>query len=466
MFDNLLMLTDGYKHSHWMQYPPDTEKVYSFLESRGGDFQYSTVFGLQYILKRYLSGQVVTKEKIDKAEKYINAYFGNDKIFNREGWEYILNNWNGFLPVYIKAIPEGLLVPTGNVLMTIENIDNKCYWLTNFIETLLLQVWYPSTIAMQSREFKKQILGRLKNSGDPSTIDWKLHDFGFRGSTSVESSALGGAAHLLSFRGTDTLSAIEFIDEIYYDSMAGGSIPAAEHSTITSWGKERELEAYKNMLQQYPSGLVAVVSDSYDIFNACENLWGKELKNMILNRDGVLVIRPDSGEINQVLPKIMGILHKQFGAILNNKQYYVLNPHVRVIWGDGINKDTIEPIYRCIEEVGYSSDNLTLGSGGGLLQNVNRDTQKWAIKCSYVKTSSEEVLVYKDPVTDPGKRSKKGLLSLVKDHEGCYTTEERSTYFDHQMKPLDYLVPKLSWGSILEPHENFQEIRQRLNEGL
>lgn len=327
------MLTDGYKHSHWMQYPPDTEKVYSFLESRGGDFQYSTVFGLQYILKRYLSGQVVTKEKIDKAEKYINAYFGNDKIFNREGWEYILNKWNGFLPIYIKAIPEGLLVPTGNVLMTIENLDNKCYWLTNFIETLLLQVWYPSTIAMQSREFKKQILGRLKNSGDPSTIDWKLHDFGFRGSTSVESSALGGAAHLLSFRGTDTLSAIEFIDEIYYDSMAGGSIPAAEHSTITSWGKERELEAYKNMLQQYPSGLVAVVSDSYDIFNACENLWGKELKNMILNRDGVLVIRPDSGEINQVLPKIMGILHKQFGAILNNKQYYVLNPHVRVIWG-------------------------------------------------------------------------------------------------------------------------------------
>ena len=415
MENNIILLTDSYKVSHYKQYPEGTTQIYSYFESRGGKFEEITFFGLQYLLKEFLVGQVITQSKIDQAAKLYEAHFGNATLFNKAGWEYILNNHAGKLPIRIKAVPEGKVIPTHNVMMTVENTDPNCFWLTNFLETLLLQLWYPSTVATISREVKKLINLYLEETGDPSTIDFKLHDFGFRGVSSVDSASIGGAAHLINFMGTDTVAALTFIQNYYgnEDDMFGFSIPAAEHSTITSWGKDHEVDAYENMLAQYPEGLVAVVSDSYDIYNACEKLWGGLLKEQILARKGTLVVRPDSGEPKDVVLKVAEILGEKIGFTINQKGYKVLHPNIRIIQGDGVNYESIGEILTHLKNHGWSADNVAFGMGGALLQKVNRDTQKFAFKCSSATINGKEQEVFKDPITDHGKLSKKGRMKLV-----------------------------------------------------
>lgn len=415
MENNIILLTDSYKVSHYKQYPEGTTQIYSYFESRGGKFEEITFFGLQYLLKEFLVGQVITQSKIDQAAKLYEAHFGNATLFNKAGWEYILNNHAGKLPIRIKAVPEGKVIPTHNVMMTVENTDPNCFWLTNFLETLLLQLWYPSTVASISREVKKLIASYLEETGDPSTIDFKLHDFGFRGVSSVDSASIGGAAHLINFMGTDTVAALTFIQNYYgnEDDMFGFSIPAAEHSTITSWGKDHEVDAYENMLAQYPEGLVAVVSDSYDIYNACEKLWGGLLKEQILVRKGTLVVRPDSGEPKDVVLKVAEILGEKIGFSINQKGYKVLHPNIRIIQGDGVNYESIGEILAHLKNHGWSADNVAFGMGGALLQKVNRDTQKFAFKCSSATINGKEQEVFKDPITDHGKLSKKGRMKLV-----------------------------------------------------
>ncbi len=415
MENNIILLTDSYKVSHYKQYPEGTTQIYSYFESRGGKFEEITFFGLQYLLKEFLVGQVITQRKIDQAAKLYEAHFGNATLFNKAGWEYILNNHAGKLPIRIKAVPEGKVIPTHNVMMTVENTDPNCFWLTNFLETLLLQLWYPSTVATISREVKKLINRYLEETGDPSTIDFKLHDFGFRGVSSVDSASIGGAAHLINFMGTDTVAALTFIQNYYgnEDDMFGFSIPAAEHSTITSWGKDHEVDAYENMLAQYSEGLVAVVSDSYDIYNACEKLWGGLLKEQILARKGTLVVRPDSGEPKDVVLKVAEILGEKIGFTINPKGYKVLHPNIRIIQGDGVNYESIGEILAHLKNHGWSVDNVAFGMGGALLQKVNRDTQKFAFKCSSATINGKEQEVFKDPITDHGKVSKKGRMKLV-----------------------------------------------------
>lgn len=220
-----------------------------------------------------------------------------------------------------------------------------------------------------------------------------------------------------------TVHAISVIRKYYNTNMMPAfSIPASEHSTITSWGRENELEAYKNMLEQYPTGLVAVVSDSYDIFNACKNLWGDALKDKILSRDGVLVVRPDSGIPHEMVLTILNILGEQFGYTMNEKGYKVLPDQIRVIQGDGINHESINLICETIINSGWSVDNVTFGMGGALLQQINRDTQKFALKCSMIELEDGTTRdVFKDPITDQGKRSKKGKLKLIKTENGYET---------------------------------------------
>ncbi len=419
---NIMLLTDSYKISHYKQYPPNTTGVYSYFESRGGKFDEVTFFGLQYLLKNYLAGVVVTKEKIDEAEKLYGQHFGDSSLFYRTGWEHILNVHGGKLPVRIKAVPEGVSVPVHNALITVENTDPACFWLTNFLETLLVQVWYGSTVATQSRAIKKLILQYLHQTGDPELIAFKLHDFGFRGVSSVESASIGGAAHLVNFKGTDTVAALSFIQQHYNTNQVFGfSIPASEHSTITSWGRENEAKAYNNMLTQYSKGLVAIVSDSYDIYNACEKLYGEVLKDKILKRKGTLVVRPDSGEPKEVVLKVISILGEKLGYTTNAKGYKVLNPHIRVIQGDGVNYESITEILETLKTNGWSADNIGFGMGGALLQKLDRDTQKFAFKCICATINGQNRDVFKDPVTDPGKRSKKGRLKLIKEGAGYKT---------------------------------------------
>ena len=420
-----MLLTDSYKISHYKQYPPGTTTVYSYFESRGGKFKDVTFFGLQYLIKEYLTGIVVTKEKIEQAEAMYAIHFGTSELFYKEGWMHILNVHGGKLPIRIKAAPEGLPIPYSNVMMTVENTDPKCFWLSNFLETLLVQVWYGCTVATQSREIKKLILKALEETGDPAGIDFKLHDFGFRGVSSVESASIGGAAHLINFMGSDTIGALSFIQDFYNTKgIFGFSIPAAEHSTITSWKRENEKQAYENMLTQYEKGLVAVVSDSYDIYNACSTIWGGELKEMILKREGTLVVRPDSGIPKDVVLKVIEILGEKLGFTVNAKGYKVLVPQIRVLQGDGVDYESIGGILDNLKAHGWSADNIAFGMGGALLQKVDRDTQKFAFKCSEAIVNGERRDVYKDPITDHGKKSKKGRLKLVKDQNGYKTVAE------------------------------------------
>ncbi|MDB5282166.1 MAG: nicotinamide phosphoribosyltransferase [Bacteroidota bacterium] len=421
--NNIMLLTDSYKISHYKQYPANTTQIYSYFESRGGRFDDVTFFGLQYLLKNYLQGVVVTQQKIDEAEKLYAQHFGQPELFYKEGWQYILSKHGGKLPIKIKAVAEGAVLPVHNALITVENTDPACYWLTNFLETLLVQVWYGCTVATQSREIKKLIWKYLDETGDVGLVDFKLHDFGFRGVSSVESASIGCAAHLVNFKGTDTVAGLSFIQDFYNTKdVFGFSIPAAEHSTITSWGKENEAKAYANMLTQYSKGLVAVVSDSYDIYNACEKLWGEELKSKILSREGTLVVRPDSGEPKEVVLKVISILGEKIGYTTNAKGYKVLDPHIRVIQGDGVNYESIGEILETLKSNGWSADNIAFGMGGALLQKLDRDTQKFAFKCSCAVVGGVEREVFKDPITDQGKRSKRGRLKVIKDAAGVYKT--------------------------------------------
>lgn len=415
--DNFILKSDSYKVSHARQVPPGTTTIYSYLESRGGRFPSTLFFGLQYILKKHFEGIQITTEAIDQAEAFYREHFFGANLFNRKGWEYIVKEHGGKLPLRIMAVPEGTVVPTHNVLMTIENTDPKAYetmcWLANYSETILSHLWYSITVATNSFECKRVIKKYLEETqGDISSLPFKLHDFGFRGVSSYEQSAIGGASHLVNFMGTDTISGVILAMEYYGAKMCGHSIPASEHSTITSWGREHEVDAYRNMLKQYPSGLVACVSDSYDIYNACDKLWGDMLKDDILARDGTLVIRPDSGDPVEVNSRIIDILWNKFGGDYNKKHFRVLDKHIRIIQGDGIDLKAIEDILQMYKNKGFSAENIAFGSGGGLLQKFDRDTNKFAIKCSYAEINGVGVNVYKDPITSSGKTSKKGRLKL------------------------------------------------------
>jgi nicotinamide phosphoribosyltransferase len=455
----LTLLSDSYKYTHWRQYPPGTTKVYSYLESRGGKFAETVFAGLQPIMMEYLAGEVITASDVHDMKVLMRMHFGSDLV-NNAGWDHILRKHSGMLPVSIKALPEGTVVPVHNALMTIENTCPDCFWVTNFLETLLVQVWYPITVATLSRECKRIILKYLAKTGDPSLIDFKLHDFGFRGVSSVESATLGGMAHLINFKGTDTVAALWGAAKYYGEECAGFSIPASEHSTITSWGKDREADAFANMLASYTTGFVACVSDSFDIYNAVKEIWGSVLYDVVSKRDGTLVVRPDSGDPKTVIMECLKLLGDAFGVTYNDKGYKVLNPHVRLIQGDGVNIDSIADILHEMAVHGWSADNIAFGMGGALLQKLDRDTQKMAFKCSYVEgnsyTNTWQRDVFKAPVTDPGKSSKRGRLKVVrKTGGGLYTQPAHLS-----TNEADQLVEVFRDGQILTSYD-FKSIRER-----
>jgi len=465
--NNLLLLADAYKYSHYKLYAPNTTKIYSYLESRGGMFDETVFYGLQYFLKEYLEGVAFTKENIDEAEQLLQGVFGTSGIFKRENFEYILNEHGGRLPIRIKAVPEGTVVPVSNVLMTIENTDPKCFWLTNFLETLLMQVWYPSTVATLSHKIRRTVEHYFEltaSDTSKSAIDFVLNDFGFRGVSSVESAGLGGSAHLLNFRGSDTVYASAFAKKYYNaQKVYGMSVPATEHSIMTLKGAAGEREIFNHVLDAYPTGILSCVSDSYDIFHAVGELWGKEFKEKILARKGTLVIRPDSGDPVQTLLKVFDLLFERFGFTVNDKGYKVLPPQVRVIQGDGIDYDSIPSIYEALVAKKISAENLVLGMGGALLQKVNRDTQKFALKCSYAEVEGNAVNVQKSPVEMNAhgemeksfKTSKAGRLKLIQTDRGLKTVSESTPGEDRLETVFENGEVKVTY--------TFEEIRERVS---
>ena len=461
--NNLILHTDSYKLSHWLQYPAGMKKVYSYLESRGGKYPATLFFGLQYFLKQ-LEGVVVTMEDVEEADAFAKAHFGSD-IFNKKGWEYIVKNHGGKLPIRIKAVKEGTLVPTHNVLMTIENTDPACYWLTNAMETMLMRVWYPITIATNSFYAKQTIANYLnETANDLNSLPFKLHDFGYRGVSSEESAGIGGMAHLVNFMGTDTLAAIAYSNK-YYDAKGVNafSVPASEHSVACSFGKDKEQAYFLNMLDTYPTGHVSIVSDTYDVYNFVETMSSK-FKNKILARQGTVVFRPDSGDPIEVNVKLINILWSIFGneGSITSTGHKLLPSQVRLIQGDGIDLESLNEILKTVTELGFSAENWVFGSGGGLLQKFDRDTLKFAIKASYGEREVDGKVIgfniQKDPITSSGKKSKAGQLKLVKsrfDNELFTMTSDDKNFNTWAVDEMDVVFEN---GEIKRT-QTFEEIR-------
>ncbi len=453
---SIILDCDSYKSSHWLQYPPNTTSVFSYIESRGGRSPETVMFGLQYYLKKYLTERVTDRD-LREAEKFFAAH---GEPFNLKGWMHVVDDHNGLLPLRIRAVPEGTVVPVSNALVTVENTCPQCYWVTSWVETMLLRIWYPICVATESREIKKVIAQYLKQTSDDpkGEINFKLHDFGSRGVSSQESAGIGGAAHLVNFMGSDTVAGVLTANHYYKSDMAGFSIPAAEHSTITSWGKENEAEAYRGMLKNFgkPGALVAVVSDSYDIYNACENIWGGTLRQEVIDSGATVVIRPDSGDPATVVHDCLKLLDSKFGSKVNSKGYKVLN-NVRIIQGDGINRGSINNILWRAGQAGFSATNIAFGMGGALLQQHNRDTQQFAMKCSHMTADGKSIDVFKDPVTDPGKKSKRGRLDLIDCGNGIETVKLRS---DQLSDPATIMETVFENGEILKEY-SLDEVRTR-----
>lgn len=461
---NIILATDSYKHSHFLQYPPEARVISAYVESRTNDFSDDLLFlGLQPFLIDYLS-RPVSAADVDEAEAVCAAH---GVPFNRAGWDAIVSDHAGYLPLEIRALPEGMIAPTGVPLVQVENTDERMPWLTTFIETAMLRaIWYPTTVGTLSHKCKRIILAGLnKSSDDPmGQVPFKLHDFGARGVSSAESAALGGMAHLVNFKGTDTMEALLAARRFYgADDMPAFSIPAAEHSTMTSWGRARERDAYENMLDRFDGEgrIVAVVSDSYDLDNAVAEIWGGVLKDKVLGRKGTLVVRPDSGDPVTTPVRTVEMLWDKFGGSVNSKGYRVLDPHVRVIQGDGMNIDSIGVLVDAMLDAGYAIDNIAFGMGGGLLQLVNRDTLRFAMKANAMRDADGIWHdVSKKPATDPTKGSKAGRQAAVWE-DGTLVARRA----DDLNGAEDQLKPVWRNGEMLTRH-SFDEVRARADAGL
>jgi nicotinamide phosphoribosyltransferase len=409
--------------------------MYSYLESRGGRYSHTVFFGLQMLLKLDGFDRPVTKEQVEEATAFAVAH---GLPFNMNGWMRIVEKFGGYLPIKIKAVPEGTVVPVHNILMSCESTDPETFWVVSYVETMLMRIWYPITVCTQSWHIRRMILDYLRKTSDnpEGEINFKLHDFGSRGVSSRESAMLGGAAHIVNFMGSDTVAGVWAANKFYQHKMAAFSIPAMEHSTVTSWGREHEADAYDNMLKLYakPGALIACVSDSYDIYNAVSEIWGGKLRQKVIDSGAIVVVRPDSGTPYEVVLSCLKLLEEKFGATRTRTGNYKVLNNVRVIQGDGINEDSIREILETATRAGYSASNIAFGMGGALLQRVNRDTQKMAYKCSEITVGDHDVPVFKDPITDPGKRSKSGRLNLVVRNGLFETTTSES--FGNVMKTV------------------------------
>lgn len=433
-----LNLKDGYKVDHRRQYPKGTEIVYSNFTPRGSRVEGVNeiiVFGIQYFIKEYLIKQwnenFFYKNKNEVVSRYkrrIENYLGKDAIT----YEHIEELHDlGYLPLKIKALPEGSKCKTRVPCLTVVNTDKRFFWLTNMIETLMSCIlWKPMTSATTAYQYRKEFERHSSMTGyDKNLIQFQAHDFSFRGMSGIEDAGMSGAAHLLSFLGTDSIIAIDFLEEYYgADSdkeLIGCSVPATEHSVMCMGGSEDEIGTFKRLITEtYPSGIVSIVSDTWDFWKVMTE-YLPALKDEIQARDGRLVIRPDSGNPVDIICGEKGSLDKNiakgayeilwdiFGGTTNEKGFKVLNPKVGLIYGDSITIDRQKEILSRLEKKGFSASNLVLGVGSFTYEYVTRDTFGFAMKATYGEVNGKSMPIFKDPKTDNGlKKSAKGLIKV------------------------------------------------------
>lgn len=448
-------LTDGYKLDHRRQYPQGTEFVYSnwtprsnayFPEAEDG----CVVFGIQYFIKEYLIKRF-NKDffnldediAVKTFERRINTFLGDNEV----GTKHIRAlHQLGYLPIRIKALPEGDLCPIGVPMLTIINTDPRFFWLTNFLETMMsMCLWLPMTSATTARIYRKELERHARKTMFPKDIElgFNCHDFSMRGMAGLEAAITSGMGHLTSFIGSETIPAVAACEE-YYNANAekeliSATVPATEHSVMCAGGKEDEFDTFKRLITEtYPNGFVSIVSDTWDLWTVMSK-YLPMLKDQILARDGRVIIRPDSGDPVHIIAgyknddfenmqemigysdvELIGayeVLWNIFGGTINEKGYKVLNPKVGLIYGDSITLERQKEIYKRLEEKGFAATNLVLGIGSYTYQYRTRDSLGFAMKATWCCINGKHKPIFKSPKTDNGiKKSLKGLLSVVKEN--------------------------------------------------
>jgi nicotinamide phosphoribosyltransferase len=486
-----VLLKDGYKVGHKFQYPKDTTLIYSNMtprKSRIPGVGYVVSFGLQYFILEYLHRQFgegffqLRRSDVEREYKRrIDGYLGPGIPTDHISALHEL----GYLPLVIKAIPEGRLVPVRVPWITFRNTISEFSWLTNMLETLESNIlWGASTSATTAFLYRKRFEEWAQKTGaDPAFIPWQGHDFSMRGMFGIEAACVSGAGHLLSFTGTDTIPAIDFLEQYYYASgLIGGSVPATEHSVMSMGKKDGELETIRRLITEvYPTGIVSIVCDTWDFWKVITE-YLPALRDVIMARDGKVVVRPDSGDPVKVIcgegvpdwPKdtrewaikhgAIESLWKIFGGTTTSTGHRVLDSHIGLIYGDSITPERQDQILRGLAEKNFASSNVVLGIGSYTYQHVTRDTYGFAMKATYGETKSgggQEI--YKDPVTDDGtKKSHTGLLRVDKDENGWLTCAERVNWEEEAKGELREVFRDGAHVSVV----TLQRVRNNIAESL
>lgn len=483
------LLIDGYKLDHRRQYPDNTTLIFSNFTPRKSrrDIDSIVFFGLQYFIKKYLIEEwqegffnKPIDDVLSKFQSTVNSYLGPNSVGNRHIYDL---HHLGYLPIKIMALPEGSLVPIGVPPFVIFNTHPDFAWLVNYLETLLsTTVWGACTSATTAYQYKRLLTHYAKETDQHNLpfVDFQAHDFSMRGMFGLEAAMISGAAHLTSFLGTDTMPAIDFINEYYFgdDSlMIGASIPATEHSCICAGGKDNEQDTIKRLITEvYPTGIVSIVSDTWDFWRTI-TCTAFDLKELIMARDGKVVFRPDSGNPADIICgtemydltgldyKAKGaiqILWDIFGGTINDQGYKVLDPHVGLIYGDSITLERAKDICDRLEAKGFASTNIVLGVGSYTYQHVTRDTDGWAMKATYAEIDGKPIELFKDPITDSGiKKSAKGLLAVFK-HDGIYSLKQGATW--DEVNNCEYKTVFRDSEVMLD--YSLEDIRKLINENI
>ena len=490
-----MLLTDGYKLDHRRQYPKGTEYVYSNWTPRSNEYfpqatDGAVVFGIQYFIKKYLIEYFNKKffnvnedVAVKKFKRRIDAFLGENEV----GTEHIRALHKlGYLPIRIKALPEGSVCPIRVPMLTIVNTHPDFFWITNFLETLMsCELWLPMTSATTARVYRKELERHAEKTGFSKDIElgFLCHDFSMRGMAGLEASITSGMGHLTSFIGSETIPAVDAIEEYYNvdaeKELVSGTVPATEHSVMCAGGIEDEFGTFKRLLTElYPQGYVSIVSDTWDLFKVVTD-YVPRLKQEILARDGRLVIRPDSGnpvniicgytneelyytfnEINDAEKKgVYELLWDIFGGTINEKGYKVLDPHIGVIYGDSITIERQAEIYKRLEDKGFAATNLVLGIGSYTYQYRTRDSLGFAMKATWCQINGEPKEIFKQPKTDSGmKNSLKGLIQVLQDENGKYYAKDCVSMYEETDGCLEDVFIN---GTLLREY-SLTEIRERL----
>jgi nicotinamide phosphoribosyltransferase len=479
---DFITMCDGYKLDHRRQFPIGTQRIYSNFTPRSSRIagQNTVVFfGLQYFLDEYL-GRIAQETffskprqvVIDRYQRLLNSYFGPNDI----GVDHIAAlHAYGRVPLEFRALPEGTHVPLRCPMFTVMNTHDDFFWMTNYIETMISSViWHACTSATIARRYRKLLDAYATRTGGPMEfVPWQGHDFSFRGLSSPETAALSGAGHLLSFTGSDTVPAIQLLEEHYEASgLIAGSVPATEHAVMCAGSRESEMQTFDRLLKLYPTGVVSVVSDTWDFWNVIETTL-PALKERIMARSGKLVVRPDSGVPEDILagdPKapagsaqhagLISRLWDIFGGAVNAKGFKELDSHIGAIYGDSITEQRADEICKRLEAKGFASTNVVLGIGSFTYQYVTRDTFGFAIKATWAKIQGKEHALFKDPKTDSGvKKSARGMMAVVRENGALVLHDGLESHECAHKR--DLLLPVWREGKFSN-RQRLEEIRARV----